>query len=167
MVPSERMIQNMNEAVLDTIRAVLQNASVPFKEIKHEATYTSEESARARGEDLNVGAKALLVKIEDEFCLFVLPADRKLNSGAVKRFLGVKKIRFATADELKDLTGLVPGSVPPFGKPILPFDLYADISVGGSADRVAFNAGSLTHSIVMVASDWVTVARPHRFEFAK
>lgn len=143
------MIQNMNETVLDTIRAVLQNASVPFKEIKHEATYTSEESARARGEDLNVGAKALLVKIEDEFCLFVLPADRKLDSGAVKRFLGVKKIRFATADELKDLTGLVPGSVPPFGKPILPFDLYADISVSGSADQVAFNVGSLTHSIVM------------------
>ena len=86
--------------------------------------------------------------------LLVLPADRKLDSAAVKRHLGVKSIRFATAEELLEKTGLVPGSVPPFGEPILPFELYADASIGSRYDRVAFNAGSLTVSIIMPAADW-------------
>ena len=39
--------------------------------------------------------------------------------------------------------------------------------IGIEHDRVAFNAGSLTHSIIMSASDWIKVAQPQRFVFAK
>jgi prolyl-tRNA editing enzyme YbaK/EbsC (Cys-tRNA(Pro) deacylase) len=136
-------------------------------EKEHAATYTSEESARARGEDLAVGAKAILMKTDDVFRLFVLPADRKVDSGAIKARLGTKKMRFATATELQELTGLVPGSVPPFGSPILPFEVYADSTVGRDQDRVAFNAGSLTTSIIMRATDWESVAKPIRFSFGR
>src|SRR6185369_1284460 len=101
------------------------------------------------------------------FRLFVLCADRKLDSAAVKRQLAVKKVRFATAEELQELTGLVPGTVPPFGPPILPFELFADVEVGQRYDRVAFNAGSLTDSIILPASDWEAIAKPMRFAFAK
>ena len=102
-----------------------------------------------------------------DFQLFVLPADRKLDSTAIRHHFGIRKMRFASVGELKDLVGLVPGAVPPFGEPILPFNLYADISVGVDTDKVAFNAGSLTHSIIMAASDWAAIARPKRFRFAK
>jgi prolyl-tRNA editing enzyme YbaK/EbsC (Cys-tRNA(Pro) deacylase) len=142
-------------------------AGIWFREVQHEATYTSSESAAARGEDLNVGAKALLVRFDDQFGNFVLPADRQLDSGAVKRQLNAKRLRFATPEELFELTGLVPGSLPPFGHPILPFELFADSSLGVDVDRIAFNAGSLTVSIVMSANDWQALAKPRRFDFAK
>jgi len=151
--------------VLDRIRDLLNKESIDFREIHHEPTHTSEESARVRGEDLGVGAKAILLKTDDSFRLFVVAADGKLDSAAIKRELHLKKIRFATPDELIQLTGLVPGSVPPFGEPILPFPLYADSEIGKQRDRVAFNAGSLTDSIVMSATDWDRVARPVRFSF--
>lgn len=109
----------------------------------------------------------MLLRTEETFRLFVLPAHRKLDSGAVKRHFGIKSLRFATPDELMALTGLVPGSVPPFGEPILPFELYADEAVGAEHGRVAFNAGSLSHSIVMAAADWWRVAQPKRFTFAQ
>jgi prolyl-tRNA editing enzyme YbaK/EbsC (Cys-tRNA(Pro) deacylase) len=96
-----------------------------------------------------------------------LCADLQLDSAAVRTFLNVKKTRFATADELMRLTGLVPGSVPPFGEPILPFELYADQQIGVRHDRVAFNAGSLTTSIIMPAADWKRIAKPQVFAFAK
>jgi prolyl-tRNA editing enzyme YbaK/EbsC (Cys-tRNA(Pro) deacylase) len=57
------------------------------------------------------------------------------------------------------MTGLVPGSVPPFGRPILPFDLYVDDSIPAN-DRIAFNAGTLTDSIIMSVPDYLRVARP-------
>ncbi len=146
-------------AVLDQIREHLRQHGVSFREVHHAPTRTSEESAAARGEPLHIGGKAILLKTDDVFHLFVVPADRKLDSAAVKRHFGVKKTRFATTEELLALTGLVPGCVPPFGRPILNFDLYVDESLTKN-DRIAFNAGSLTDSIVMPMADYLRLAGP-------
>lgn len=157
----------MSETILGKIRNHLNAAGIVFREVQHQPTRTSEESAAARGEELRVGAKALLLRTDNVFQIFVLPADRKLDSAAVRRQLGLRKTRFASVEELESLVGLVPGAVPPFGQPILPFNLYADESLGVETDKVAFNAGSLTHSIIMAASDWTAIAQPTRFHFAK
>src|SRR5207248_10120914 len=141
------------------------DAGVPFREVNHAPTYTSEESARARGEELRTGGKAIVLKTDDAFRLFVLPADRKLDSPAVKHVLGVKKARFATPEELFAQTSLVPGSVPPFGPPVLPFALYVDEAIRQN-ERIAFNAGSLTTSIVMAVRDYLAVAKPTVFAFS-
>src|SRR3954470_17210759 len=112
--------------ILNEIRAWITSRGVSFREVHHEPTRTSEESARARGEELRIGGKALLIKVDDTFRLFVLSADRKLDSAAIKTYFGARKTRFATPEELKEMTGLVPGSVPPFGAPLVPVALYAD-----------------------------------------
>jgi prolyl-tRNA editing enzyme YbaK/EbsC (Cys-tRNA(Pro) deacylase) len=148
----------------------LQRESISFREVHHEPTRTSEESARARGEELRVGGKALMVKVDAEFRLFVLSADRKLDSAAIRSWWGAgsgakTKTRFASPEELMELTGLVPGSVPPFGPPILPFPLYVDPSVFEN-ERIAFNAGSLTDSIIMGTADYRRLAKPLVFNFA-
>jgi Ala-tRNA(Pro) deacylase len=143
--------------VLGAVRDFLSSAGIPFIEKQHAATFTSEQSALARGEPLSVGAKALVVKTDDRHRLFVLPADRKIDSQAVKRALALKKMRFATAEELLELTGLVPGSVPPFGPPVLPLELFADPALGDN-EKMAFNAGSLTTSIIMASADYRRIA---------
>jgi len=142
--------------------AHLAAAGVGYRQLHHEPTPTSADAARARGEPIGCGAKALLLKTDDRFRLFVLPADRRLDSARVKRQLGLGRLRFASPEELLALTGLVPGSVPPFGEPILPFELLADAAIGTVYPHVAFNAGSLTDSIIMAAADWERVARPVR-----
>jgi Ala-tRNA(Pro) deacylase len=153
--------------ILPAIRRLLTEAGVTFREVHHEPTRTSEESAKARGEELRIGGKALLMKGDDTFRLFVLPADRKLDSGAIRREFGWKKLRFATPDELLELTGLVPGSVPPFGPPILPFELCLD-QAATQNPRIAFNAGSLTDSIILAMSDYLAIAKPRRvFAFSE
>ena len=151
--------------LLKKIRTWLTAEGVPFREVHHEPTRTSEDSARARGEELRVGGKALLIKVDAVFRLFILSADRKLDSTAIKQRFGAKKTRFATSEELLELTGLVPGSVPPFGQPILPFPLFVDPSVFEN-ERIAFNAGSLTDSIVMPIEDYRRVASAEIFGFA-
>jgi prolyl-tRNA editing enzyme YbaK/EbsC (Cys-tRNA(Pro) deacylase) len=151
--------------VLNAIRNLLTSHAVAFRELHHEPTTTSEESARVRGEPLQVGGKAILLKTDEVFRLFVLPADRKLDSNAVKKQLGVKKTRFAAADELLQLTGLVPGSVPPFGRPILNLDLFVDEALTRN-DRIAFNAGSLTDSIILPMRDYLQIAQPTVFAFS-
>ncbi|GIT29114.1 MAG: hypothetical protein Ct9H300mP1_11600 [Planctomycetaceae bacterium] len=88
-----------------------------FREVHHEPTRTSGDSARVRGEELRNGGKALVMKLDDDFALFVLPADRRAHSGTIRRTLGVPGKMGSPAEELAELTaaegrpGLVPGSV--------------------------------------------------------
>jgi Ala-tRNA(Pro) deacylase len=144
-------------AVLEAVRGLLTGAGVAFVEKQHEPTHTSEESARARGEPLKIGAKALVIKTDGVYRLFVLPADRRVDSQAIKRALGVKKLRFADATELLELTGLVPGSVPPFGPGVLELPLVADPALLEN-EKIAFNAGSLTTSVIMASADYARVS---------
>jgi len=151
--------------IYQAIITLLETHGIPYRAIHHEPTRTSEESAKARGEDVRIGGKALLVKTGDEFRLFVLSAALKLDSDALKQRFAVKKIRFATAEELMQATGLVPGSVPPFGYPILPFSLFVDESVMAN-DKIAFNAGSLTDSLILATRDYTSVANGTVFKFS-
>ena len=152
------------DSVLENIRALLAEAGIEYRELHHEPTRTSEDSARVRGEELRVGGKALLMKVGGEFKLFVLSAALRVDSQTIRAHFGTRKTRFASGDELRELTGLVPGSIPPFGRPILPFELYVDESITEN-DRIAFNAGSLTDSMFLRVEDYLAVARPEVLRF--
>ncbi len=156
----------MPDSVLQTICDWLEAANIPFRQVHHEKTLTSQDSARARGEPLRIGGKAMLIKTAETFRLFVLSAELRIDSVAIRKRFGTRTLRFANADELREQTGLVPGSVPPFGRPILPFELFVDPSIVAN-DRIAFNAGSLTDSIVMSVEDYLKVAEPVVFPFAQ
>lgn len=144
---------------------LLRSGGAAFRTVHHEPTRTSEESARARGEPLEAGGKAIVMKLDDTFAVFVISAARKIDARRIRARLGARKSRFATPEELVAITGLVPGAVPPFGRPVLDLDLYADASAAAN-DRIAFNAGSLTDSVVMDTRDWLRIARPVVFDFA-
>ena len=58
--------------VFHKICKYLESKNTIYKQISHEPTFTSEESAKARGEDLSIGGKAILMKVDDSFLLFVL-----------------------------------------------------------------------------------------------
>jgi len=152
--------------VFQTIKSFLQKHGIVFRELYHKPTRTSRESARARGEDISIGGKSMVLKLEDSFKLFVLSASLKIDSSKIKEYFGVKRLRFATEDELLSITSLEPGSVPPFGRPILPLELYVDSSILKNK-RIAFNAGSLTDSIIMDVEDYIRVAKPVIFDFSR
>jgi prolyl-tRNA editing enzyme YbaK/EbsC (Cys-tRNA(Pro) deacylase) len=153
--------------LLDAIRWLLREHGAEFREVHHAPTRTSEEAAAARGESTRIGGKAIVAKVDKSFHLFVISAARQLRSAAIRKRLGASRFRFATSEELCELTGAVPGCVPPFGRPILPLDLYVDTSIAEN-DRIAFNAGSLTDSIIMDRRVWMEIARPEDvFRFSR
>jgi prolyl-tRNA editing enzyme YbaK/EbsC (Cys-tRNA(Pro) deacylase) len=152
---TERVNEHLvgSRAVFEAIVRHLDALGVSYRHLHHAPTRTSEESAAARGESVSIGGKALVFKAADVFRLLVLSAARRTTSAGLRAAFGARRLRFATPDELRDLTGLVPGSVPPFGEPILRLPLYVDRSVLAN-DRIAFNAGLLTDSIIMATADW-------------
>jgi len=151
--------------IFESICNFLTERNILYRIVHHQPTHTSEESAKARGEEVKIGGKAMMMKIDSDFKLFVLSAAFKVDSKKLKEHFNAKRVRFATKEELYSLTGLVPGSVPPFGRPILNLDLYIDTSIPLN-DKIAFNAGSLTDSIVMNTKDYLAIANATQLGFS-
>ena len=76
----------------------------------------------------------------------------------------VKNLRMVSTDDLKALTGLDVGAVPPFGH-LLGLPTYVDARLL-ELPRIAFNAGSRTTSVIMAARDLARLARPIIGHFA-
>ncbi len=139
--------------VFDKILDLLEKNKIDYELKEHEPSYTSEESAKNRGEDLKIGAKALILKINEEFIMCVISAVKKINSKKLKLILKNKNLRFANINEVKEITKCVPGSVPPFGD-LFNLEILIDKSLLEN-EFIAFNAGLLTKSIKMKKDDYL------------
>jgi Ala-tRNA(Pro) deacylase len=132
---------------------------------EHEEVRTSEEAAKTRpGYTLKQGAKAILVRAklpggEKKFLMLVMPADQKFSTDKVKALLGAKDIRFASEDEVAEITGGVkPGGVPPFGN-LFGLEVITDKTLYGS-EKIVFNAGERGFSVAMKSEDYKALVKP-------
>ncbi len=151
--------------VLGKLVAALDDAGVTYKRMQHEPVYTSAQAAAVRGTSLRSGAKALIVKTQDGFVMVVTPADLSLDSKALRKLLRSKRLRFANRDELLELTGLTPGSIPPFGS-LFGLKTICDERLCEN-EQINFNAGSHGESIKMSYEGYVTFESPHIARVAK
>jgi Ala-tRNA(Pro) deacylase len=151
-------MSDTSDSVFQRIEKLLEGHGVEFDVLRHKPVYTSEEAAAIRGTPLASGAKALVCKAEADFVMFVLPADRKLDSKAVRRSRGWRKLRFAGREEVVELTGLEPGSIPPFGS-LFDLPTLCDERLGEN-ETINFNAGDHTISVSMRYEDYVRVESP-------
>lgn len=147
------------------IEEMLQAKQIAYETLRHKPVTTSAEAAAVRGVPLSSGAKALICKCDKELVLFVMPADRRLAGKAVRRQAGYKKLRFASPEEVWELTGLRPGAIPPFGS-LFGLSTFCDLALGEN-ERINFNAGDHAVSISMRYADYIAAEQPNLFTCAE
>jgi Ala-tRNA(Pro) deacylase len=155
----------MADTVFDRLVRLLQEQDVVFEVSRHAPVFTSEEAARIRGVSLASGAKALICRVDERFMMFVMPADRKLDSRAVRQAEKVRKLRFASAEEVWELTGLKPGSIPPFGS-LFGIPTLCDEALSLN-ERINFNAGDHSISVNMRYEDFHRVEEPRMGSYSQ
>ncbi len=155
----------MTLSVFERLEQLLRTRGASFQVLRHPPVYTSEAAAAIRGTTLSSGAKALVCKADQRFLMFVLPADCKLDSKRLRRDRGWKNLRFANRDEVLAITGLAPGSIPPFGS-LFGLSTLCDPRL---TDNVAlnFNAGDHSVSISMSPADYLRVEQPELVPMAE
>lgn len=150
-------------SVYEKIKALLESHGVDFEVMDHEPVYTSDEAASVRGTPLREGAKAMVMRADKRPVLVVLAADRRIDNKKFKKQYKVKDLRMASPEEVEELTGLKVGSIPPFGK-ILGLPTYVDRSLLEN-QRISFNAGMHTRSVVMLLRDYLETAEVQLGDF--
>ena len=141
------------------LKDFLDENSVRYVCIKHSPAYTSQEiaeSAHIRGKEM---AKVVMVKIEDEMAMLVLPASERVSLELFSQSLGKGSVELATEDEFGTLfPDCELGAMPPFGNL---YDMEVFVSPHLAEDvEIAFNAGSHTELIQMGYGDFERLVRP-------
>lgn len=145
----------------EKILARLDEANVKYKAVQHQPTKTCADAARIRGTSENQGAKALVCVADKKPILITLPCSHRLDFKQFKKKFGIKDLRLATVDEVRDLTGLEVGSIPPFGS-LFSLPTYMRQALETN-DEIAFNAGEVTKSVIMKCSDYIQVEKPVKY----
>lgn len=157
---------SIGEMVFTQIKSKIVGAKVAdFQEYEHAPVFTSEEAAKVRDTKIEQGAKALVMMAEKQPIMVVVSGANTADLSAFKKQFKVKDLRMATRDEVKELTKLEVGSIPPFGS-LFGIPTYVDARLGENQE-ISFNAGLHTKSIKMKYTDWLKVENPTVGEFSK
>jgi prolyl-tRNA editing enzyme YbaK/EbsC (Cys-tRNA(Pro) deacylase) len=159
----------MNARVYEAITKLFDEQGMSYIPITHTPCKTSEESEAARaaaGYPGVTGAKALLAKLYfkagEQFATIVLPGTHILDKDKlIAEIPELKKMRFATPEEMKELAGVTPGCMPPFAQPIFPsIPLLIVATALESFNQIGFNAAYFEKSILLSPKDYLSVVRP-------
>ncbi len=155
----------MSASVFNRVEVLLKQHGITFQVLRHDPVYTSDEASRVLGYVADSGAKALICKANDAFVMFVMPGDRKLASKATRSAKGWNRLRFATREEVLEMTGLTPGCIPPFGS-LFGLPTLCDERLGDN-NVINFNAGDHGISVSMRYADYVQIEKPELGKFAE
>lgn len=98
------------------LHELLKRLGISYEETEHEAVYTIEQAQRIKRMIDGTGCKNLfLTDRKGGYILAVLQEDKRADLKALAALYGVKKLSFASDDELSEVLGLTRGSVTPMG----------------------------------------------------
>jgi Ala-tRNA(Pro) deacylase len=141
------------------LKELLDKEKVRYVSISHSPAYTAQEvaaSAHVRGKEL---AKTVMVKIDGEMAMTVLPASYRVDMERLKEATGAAKVELAGEKDFKDLfPGCEVGAMPPFGNIYgLPVFVAATLA---EEEEIVFNACSHTELIRLAYKDFERIVSP-------
>lgn len=150
---------------LSKVRAFLDAHGIKYVVISHSKAYTAQgiaAIAHISGKEL---AKTVIVKLDGDLAMAVLPASYQVDLEELRKRTGVQKAELATEREFKQhFPDCETGAMPPFGN-LYGIPVYVDESL--TQDReIAFNAGSHFELIKMSFADYDRAVKPEVMDFS-
>ncbi len=135
---------------MEELLVKLREWNIPYKKFDHPAVFTCEESDRLCPPMPGAHTKQLLMRDKKgtRNILLIVMHDKKVHIRELGKILEAKDLSFASPERLKNLLGVEPGSVTPFG---LLFDRDQKVEV--IMDQDAWEVGSFRfHPLVNTAT---------------
>lgn len=150
---------------VEKLKRFLDDRGVKYVTISHSKAYTAQEvaaSAHIPGKEV---AKAVIVKLDGEMAMAVLPASYSVDFDQLKRATGAPTVELASEEEFKSrFPDCELGAMPPFGSL---YGMQTFMAASLSEDEeIAFNAGSHTELIRLPFSTYVRLEDPVELAFS-
>jgi len=150
---------------LSSLREYLDKNAIQYSVISHSPAFTAQGIAalvHVPGQEL---AKSVVVKLDGELALAVLPASFRIDLTSLEKETNSRRAELASEEEFRDaFPECELGAMPPFGN-LYGFKVFADESLTHDKE-IVFNAGSHRELIRMSWADFQRLARPKIIRFA-
>jgi Ala-tRNA(Pro) deacylase len=147
------------------LREYLDEHKTKYVSISHSQAFTSQEvaaSAHVPGKEL---AKTVIVRVDGEVAMAVLPASYQINFDLLAEQLGTSKAELAGEQDYQNLFPACElGAMPPFGN-LYGMKVYVTESFAED-EEIAFNTGSHTELIKMSYRDFESLVHPRVLKFS-
>jgi len=141
------------------LKKYLDEQQVTFEELSHPPTFTASETAQSAHIPGKNMAKVVVVKIDGELAMTVLPAHTPLDLEILKKIAGAQDAKIAHEYEFnKAFPDCEVGAMPPFGE-----RYHMNIYLADSLARrhwVAFPCGKHSDVIKMSNKDFLKILHP-------
>jgi Ala-tRNA(Pro) deacylase len=148
------------------LREFLDSENVKYVVMSHSLAYTAQEiaaSAHIPGREL---AKTVIVKLDGQMAMAVLPASYRVDFDLLRSASGAGKVELAGEQEFREtFPGCEVGAMPPFGN-LYGMPVYVAASLTED-EEIAFNAGSHTELIKLSYQDFARLVGPTVLKFSR
>jgi Ala-tRNA(Pro) deacylase len=146
------------------IKEYLDSQEVDYTIIEHSPVYTAQEAAASAHISGRLLAKTVMIKIDGEMAMVVLPAACRVKFDRLKKALGANQVELATEEQFKDLfPDCEVGAMPPFGH-LYGMEVITDENLSDQV-AVAFCAGSHTELVQLAYKDFEKLVKPKVIAF--
>ena len=137
----------------------LDERHAPYETLNHPRTITAQDTANAAHIGNRHFAKTVMLKVDGELAMLVMPAAYRVELVRLSRALGGREVELAQEDEFKDaFPDCELGAMPPFGN-LYGMPVYVDSRLAAQPE-IAFNAGSHTDMVRMPYAEFEKLAQP-------
>ena len=141
------------------LRDFLDKEHVKYVSIGHSPAFTAQEvaaTAHIPGKEL---AKTVIVKVDGELAMVVLPAAEQVRMEKLRKTLGAQHVALADEDEFKKaFPDCETGAMPPFGN-LYGMNVFVSQALRED-DEIAFSAGSHSELIRLPYADYERLVHP-------
>jgi len=152
--------------VTSKVKEFLDSTDIHYKNINHPLAFTAQETAASihiKGREF---AKTVMIKIDGQFAMAVLPASHRIDFELMKSILDAGEVKLCTETEFwNKFPDCEAGAMPPFGK-LYDMDVYMTKSLLNNKE-VFFNAGSHTDAIELTMDEFNRIVSPIVLDFTK
>ena len=137
---------------------------INFDVREHEEAFTAQRVAAAEHIEGWAFAKVVMVLVDGDLQMLVLPAPERVDLDVIALTLGARTVTLANEQQFAGrFSDCELGAMPPFGN-LYGIPVIADTTLAGS-ERIVFEAGTHTTTIAMPWSDYVRLVRPEIVDF--
>lgn len=144
---------------VERLKEFLEENEIGFVTIPHSQAFTAQEIAAAAHIPGKEVAKTVIVKLDGQLAMAVLPAPDHLSINRLKQATGAHDVELASEDEFAEIfPNCEVGAMPPFGN-LWGLTVFVDERLRED-EQIVFNAGSHTELVQLPYSDYERLVQP-------
>lgn len=148
------------------VKEFLDKTDIHYRNINHPLAFTAQETAASihiKGKEF---AKTVMIKIDGQLAMAVLPASHRVDFEKLKSLLDAREVKLCTETEFRNkFPDCEAGAMPPFGQ-LYDMDVYMSKNLLNNKE-VFFNAGSHTDAIELTMEEFSRIVNPIVLDFTK